>query len=302
MTDKTSTEELSHSLTEIMKKNCIQIAQADLLEPLQNLALLEKIAARDARAIGYVKGLKVLEIGPGRGYLLRRLRECGADVYASDLVENYLKRLSDFVEETAVFDIQDIKAPPEHWNSAFDLIVLTDVLEHLTHPQDALLVCGTLMKKSGRIYVRVPAHESLIQYSRTLGCPYVLVHLRTYDKPQLRRELNAAGFRCIGGPTHSYGSSRAPGRWLSRSSSFTNLIRHQIVNAQQEKVNASKLSSGFSPTGCSPSPLGTLISKLGLSTLVERTIHHLKTRRGEIWCLAEYSDHNDFGELKHLSK
>lgn len=68
----------------------MQIARADISGPIQDKTVLEKLAARVARVIGNVAGLKVLEIGPSHGLLLRKLHYFDAAVYASDLVENYL--------------------------------------------------------------------------------------------------------------------------------------------------------------------------------------------------------------------
>lgn len=229
------------------------------------------------------------------------MRNQGAILFAADLVETYLSQLSDCVEETAVFDVQDINSPPTHWRGFFDLIILTDVLEHLTHPQDALLVCGTLLKEEGKIYIRVPAHESLIKYSRILGCPYTLAHLRTYDKTQLRRELISAGYRCLKGPKSSPGSSRQPGRLLERSEDYARLIRKELITNQLDKPHPQDFSEvNSNSSDLRASFLAALLSKLKLSKLVSRCVNHLKSKRGEVWCLAEVADFREFSNLYQI--
>jgi 2-polyprenyl-3-methyl-5-hydroxy-6-metoxy-1,4-benzoquinol methylase len=298
---KSLSNKLNQSLYEVSRLNYELIAKSDIENPLQDVAILDDIAMRDIAAIGEVENFRILEIGPGHGILLRKLRSKGAIVFAADLVETYLSRLSDCVEETAVFDVQDINSPPNHWRGFFDLVILTDVLEHLTHPQDALLVCGTLLKEGGRIYVRVPAHESLIKYSRILGCPYTLTHLRTYDKTHLRREIVSAGFRCLKGPKSHSKSSRQPSRFLARSEDYARLVRKGLIANQLEKPrpeaflevssNSSKLRSSF---------LGALLSKLGLSNLYSRCVNQLSSKRGEVWCLAEVADFKEFANLYQI--
>jgi 2-polyprenyl-3-methyl-5-hydroxy-6-metoxy-1,4-benzoquinol methylase len=294
-------KKLNQSLSDVMRANYELIAQSDIQNSLQDIAVIERIAMRDIAAIGEVVNFRILEIGPGHGVLLRKLRSQGANVFAADLVETYLSQLSDCVEEAAVFDIQDIDSPPNHWRGFFDLIILTDVLEHLTHPQDALLVCGTLLKEEGRIYVRVPAHESLIKYSRILGCPYSLAHLRTYDKTQLQREMISAGFRCLKGPKSSPGSSRQPGRFLGRSENYARLVRNELITNQRDRQCSGAFSEvDSSASNLKASFLGALLSKLRLSNLYSRCVNHLRSKRGEVWCLAEVADFREFSRLYQI--
>jgi 2-polyprenyl-3-methyl-5-hydroxy-6-metoxy-1,4-benzoquinol methylase len=291
---------LNQSLSDVMRANYELIAKSDIENSLQDVAIIDHVAMRDIAAIGEVVNFRILEIGPGHGILLRKLRSQGAIVFAADLVETYLSRLSDCVEETAVFDVQDIDSPPNHWRGFFDLIILTDVLEHLTHPQDALLVCGTLLKEAGRIYVRVPAHESLIKYSRILGCPYTLVHLRTYDKTQLQREITSAGFRCLKGPKSSPGSSRQPGRFLDRSEEYARLVRKELIANQRDKHPGAFSEVTSNASNSKSSFLGALLSKLRLSNIYSRCVTHWRTKRGEVWCLAEVVDSREFSNLYQI--
>ena len=70
--------------------NYKQIVRTNALGPIHDTTVLEKLAARVARAVKNIAGLKVLEIGPSHGLLLRKLHYFDASVYASDLLENYL--------------------------------------------------------------------------------------------------------------------------------------------------------------------------------------------------------------------
>jgi SAM-dependent methyltransferase len=76
----------------------------------------------------------------------------------------------------------------------FDVIVATDVLEHVLNVGSFLYSLNRALRSGGRLYVRVPYRENLLSYSPHLGCPYRFVHLRTYDRPLLRQALEEAGF------------------------------------------------------------------------------------------------------------
>ena len=47
----------------------------------------------------------------------------------------------------------------------------------------------------GRLVIKVPFRENLSQYRRTGGCPYPIVHLRTFDRTLLRQALEDVQLR-----------------------------------------------------------------------------------------------------------
>lgn len=199
-----------HEILRAIEQVYDSIAVRDMASPIQNLSELTRRAFEDVQRIGSVQNLSVLEIGPGRGIFLKLLRSLGAIVSAADLSLHYLSNIDHADSTNFVLDIQDSGGVPVNLAKKFDLIVMTDVLEHLLLPADALLNCHEMLKDGGRLYVRVPAHESLIQYSQRLGCPYPLVHVRTFTRSLLLRELRAAGFREIAGPASFASSPRVP--------------------------------------------------------------------------------------------
>jgi SAM-dependent methyltransferase len=263
-----------------MRVNYVSIAEHDLANPIQNQIQLNELTKRDLRAIGSVSNLRVLEVGPGLGHLTNLLIDSGATVYVADIVDNYLNHIQLDACNKAVFDIQDSDGVPESWFASFDLIVMTDVLEHLTHPQDALLVTKSLLKAGGKLYVRVPAHESLISYSMELGCPHALVHLRTYDKTSLRRELTSAGLRCLKGPRYSIKAARQPGRLLSTP----NVFASRKIDSLRKLYGVQELVDDRPRT----TAVTTSKTFFHMTKFSKRIIMHLLTRPGEVWCLSSH--------------
>jgi 2-polyprenyl-3-methyl-5-hydroxy-6-metoxy-1,4-benzoquinol methylase len=183
--------------TDWFGSNYREIALADLECSMQNRDFLTSKANLDLSRMGSVRGLRVLEVGPGLGDLSRALVSEGAEVDACDIVDVYLKALApDLSGKAFVADVESLGI-----ESTYDIIILCDVLDHVLRPQDALLSVFRALKPQGTLYVRVPSFEPLLQYSRRLGCPWEAVHLRTYTPYLLKLELLAAGFRLRVKPT-----------------------------------------------------------------------------------------------------
>jgi SAM-dependent methyltransferase len=171
-----------------------QIAADDLALPMQPAETKMAKAARDAKRLGpYMNTLKtsrILEIGPGDGYLLRILSDFGETV-AVDVTKNYLTQLT-FADHRVVAEVEDLP-----FEDDFDTIVLCDVLEHVLNEGDALLSLNRALKIGGVLYIRCPANEPLISYATLCGSPYPYVHLRTYSPKDLERSVSFAGFQVL---------------------------------------------------------------------------------------------------------
>lgn len=189
--------------------NYREIATLDTQEgrpAFQSATDLANRARADARRIGDVNGLQVLEVGPGWGDLALRLEDAGARVSLLDLVPEYLLLLKDRISGDAFLgDVQDFCVPQK-----FDIVILCDVLEHVFRPADALICVTEVLKPGGKIYVRSPSYEANAHYSLRLGYGHELVHLRTYTRELLRNDLAAVGLRCIVGPKSAYAPGSHP--------------------------------------------------------------------------------------------
>ena len=90
-----------------------------------------------------------------------------------------------------------------------DIIVASDVLEHVLNPADFLQSAVDALVPGGRLLVKVPYRENISQYRRDSGCPYEMVHLRTFDRSLLVKALRDAGLR----PERVSYSGFYAGRW-----------------------------------------------------------------------------------------
>jgi len=232
--------EMVHKTAHSPYFNCVQSTASEVLsKPLQSIDVLQNLARRDADRLGDVNGLNVLEVGPGHGFLLQELERRGAKVSGADLATHYLLQLDNGERALFQIDVQDPTTFPQEMLGRFDIVVMVDVLEHLTHPQDALLSIRNLLTKGGRIYLRVPANESLVIYSKVLGCPFELVHLRSYTKSTLRRELSSTGYRLVAGPRYAWQSDRQLRTFLCTANYWIKVrasLRTDVVETNQATV------------------------------------------------------------------
>ncbi len=171
------------------------IAELDLDSPIQELRYVENCATKMMQLVGSVRGLEVCDLGCGRGILTRRLCESeAATVTAVDISAAYLKVLAGSPRVRAI--LADAENLP--FRDAFDVIVSTDVMEHVLNVGSFLYCVNRALKPGGRTYIRVPYREDLMPYSPHVGCKHQFVHLRTYNRALLKDALRAAGFKVEG--------------------------------------------------------------------------------------------------------
>ena len=171
-----------------------RIGSDDRVEPFQPMDEKALRADQDfARIRRYLKddgSLNILEIGPGDGLLSKKLSD-SHNVFLLDITDEYIANL-DFASGSFIGDVETMPFVKE-----FDVVILCDVLEHILNEGDAILSLRRALTPGGVIYIRCPANEPLVSYSRHLGSPYPYVHLRTYSKSSLRRSAVHAGFEVI---------------------------------------------------------------------------------------------------------
>ncbi|MCL2204081.1 MAG: class I SAM-dependent methyltransferase [Defluviitaleaceae bacterium] len=108
------------------------------------------------RARGFAQGMDLFEIGIGASECLLAAREIGYDAFGIDVIERHVedaKNLYGLNAETA--DINEYKTGRQ-----WDVIIMGDVLEHVTDPEEAMKKVNTLMKDDGAVWISTPSFES----------------------------------------------------------------------------------------------------------------------------------------------
>lgn len=172
-------------------ENYDELAETDLKVPIVDESFVRNLAQNVVGKLGDVSGLSVGDVGSGKGFAARMLASRGAHVSAIDISAAYLQAMR------AVKDLKPFLANAENlpFRNHFDVIVSTDVMEHVLNLGSFLYSVNRALKQRGRFIVRVPYREDLLTYSPHFGCPYRFVHLRTFNRGSLTDCLIQSGFK-----------------------------------------------------------------------------------------------------------
>jgi SAM-dependent methyltransferase len=123
--------------------------------------------------IGSVANKRVLDIGSSDATYLRQM---DADVkVALDIAIEYLVKIP--AESRVIGICGDAEQLPIK-AGYFDVVIISDVLEHVLHPERVAEHLLRISRPDTRLIVHVPWEEDLSQYR---DVPYEFTHLRTFD-------------------------------------------------------------------------------------------------------------------------
>ena len=122
--------------------------------------------------------MRAAEIGCGNGLLQREIEDhYGKSLTGFDLNELALQKNISRISQLYCYDIHQRDA---QFRDRFDLLILFDVLEHITDESEFLNSVKFHLAPSGILLVNVPAHQMLYSdYDRAAG------HVRRYSVRQL---------------------------------------------------------------------------------------------------------------------
>ena len=143
-----------------------------------------------------IRELRILEVGCGSGSILKYFHDKGASVKGIDLSLEYLeygkKRYGLNLENTNLFDLPD--------SQEFDLVIYSDVLEHILNPKEHLFKIKKLLKPNGQLYIRVPGIQNLIRpYAGDFLKSLQNAHVYYFSLCTLQNLLEGCGFDLIEG-------------------------------------------------------------------------------------------------------
>jgi 2-polyprenyl-3-methyl-5-hydroxy-6-metoxy-1,4-benzoquinol methylase len=163
-----------------------------LVEWLQEV-LSSRRVRRIQRLMGGVPG-KALDIGCGRGLLLREFQKRGWEVQGTESSDGAAAYAREVLRlPIRIGELADLHFPNEH----FDAIMMWHVLEHVPDPQKALAEVAGILKSGGIFFVAVPNFSSLeARWAKDkwfhLDVPR---HLNHFTFRTLNQQLAAAGLQ-----------------------------------------------------------------------------------------------------------
>jgi SAM-dependent methyltransferase len=158
---------------------------------------------------------RILDIGTGRGELLKTAIEAGWDCVG-------IEPSASFAEYAANFSGAKIRREPieacDFPDSSFDVVIVAAVLEHLYNPDETIREIARSLRHGGALFLDVPNEQGLYfqlgnLYQKLCGRDWVVnlaptfppFHLFGFGGPSLRRLLEKHGLRPA--VLHFYGGS-----------------------------------------------------------------------------------------------
>ena len=165
-------------------------------------------------------GTRVLDVGCGNGYAVGQFLECGCKVVGIDLSESGIsiarKSYPQGRFEVMPADgnvLQNLDAEP------FDLVVSTEVVEHLYAPRPYVQGCFAALKPGGRFICTTPYHGYFKNLMIALGNHWDRHanplwdggHIKLWSRKTLASLLAEAGFTNF----QFRGAGRLPWLWMT---------------------------------------------------------------------------------------
>lgn len=179
-------------------------------------------------------GTRFLEIGAGRGYLLKRLQGEGASVLGIEPGSNHAAAWKAY-EVTVLNEFFPSKAITEQ----FDFISGYAVLEHMEELDDFLQAVRRQLKPGGTVAFAVPDCGEFIAQ----GDPSMLVHehWHYFTAESLRAVMETAGFRVVHHRTAGYGRVLYVAATVSHDDKSPCGANEEIEKARQFAAKCSRL-------------------------------------------------------------
>jgi 2-polyprenyl-3-methyl-5-hydroxy-6-metoxy-1,4-benzoquinol methylase len=134
---------------------------------------------------------KAMEVGPGSGVYQPHLSRLFADVTAIDIEQTYLDHVSGLLQDypNITLLIDNITHSSQE-SATYDLILCTEVIEHIPDSAPAITEMHRLLKPSGVLVLSTPQRYSLLELTAKIAfLPGIISIVRwIYNEPVLDNE------------------------------------------------------------------------------------------------------------------
>jgi SAM-dependent methyltransferase len=160
----------------------------------------ERVKEIVAKFSSYRNENRLLEIGFGAGTILEAADDAGWQTYGLEVSKPAIDRA--LAREFQVFHgtLREAAYPSDH----FDVVVASEILEHLDAPQEELEEIYRILRPGGLFWGTTPASSGIS--GRLLGIDWSMLsppeHTQLYSRKGLRLMLTNAGFKRCNLQTH----------------------------------------------------------------------------------------------------
>ncbi|MBI5252657.1 MAG: methyltransferase domain-containing protein, partial [Desulfomonile tiedjei] len=151
---------------------------------------MEYLGIRDGR------GKSLIDMGCGAGFLLEEAESLGFAVTGIDVSQELVERAASRLKKGTVHQgsVLDLDIPEQ----TFDVCVLSDVIEHMRNPAEALAKARNVLKQGGVAVVATPSLDSFTaRVMQDRWMELKLEHLFYFRPANLQQLIYRSGFSCI---------------------------------------------------------------------------------------------------------
>jgi len=178
----------------------------------------EGLADSIVELVTWTHGVETIcDLGCGNGYITTRLASLGYAITGVDLSQSGLE-----IARTSNGNARYVKASIDgrlgsQLGNAFDLVLSSDVIEHLYRPSDLLEAAHSLLKPDGRLIVTTPYHgyvkNLVLAISGKMDAHFSALHdgghIKFFSTKTLSQLMESCGFTGL----HFTFYGRAPWLW-----------------------------------------------------------------------------------------
>ncbi|MDO9310570.1 MAG: class I SAM-dependent methyltransferase [Nitrosomonas sp.] len=166
------------------------------------------------------KGKRILDVGCGNGVIACRLLADGFDIYGIDASKTGINIASEkYPGRFFVQDISNEQLPDALSAFQFDVVISTEVIEHLYAPRSYMKLIKNILPRGGVVIISTPYHGYLknlvMALTNKMDSHFTVLwdggHIKFWSRRTLTMLLNEFDFKV----TQFRGSGRFPYLWKS---------------------------------------------------------------------------------------
>jgi len=120
---------------------------------------------------------RVLDIGCAKGYLVLAFKKINIDAYGVDISDYAIKHSPKLIKKNLIkINVEKQKLPFP--NNYFDLVISTEVIEHISSHHFLLNEIKRVLKPNGRIFFTTPSHN----LKNKMGIPIDKTHVSVFPR------------------------------------------------------------------------------------------------------------------------
>lgn len=252
-----STRDKNNELLKDYRQIYDSVALDDLEKSIQHPEYLDIQAKKLFSYLPKRLGLSICEVGVGQGRIIKKLLSLSpSKLVGVDIAVPYLQKLT---REKVPFEPIIANAENLPFKNEFDLLISTDVLEHVLNVGNYLYSINQSLKLGGVLAIRTPYLEDYTIYSRFHECPYDLVHLRNFSRKTLKIILEGVGFKV--NQVHFDGFQDHNIR-LSGNYFFGKMVRKSLYSIYENYLNLPKIPNWIGKIFIKPCEITAICEKV----------------------------------------